>query len=360
VTKGRPRIGICLCGGGITGAIYEVGCLAAIEEAFEDLRVSEFEVIVGASSGSVVAMGLAGGFTAQRLYRALLDPLDDFFPLQRQHLLRFDSAELKRVGLSIFGAARRALASAASRPLDLNVWEEIDRLYDSLPAGLFAMEPFERFLADLMRRRGISCDFHDLPNLMVVANDLDAGERVIFGRDFEADVPVQRAVAASAAAPMLFAPVRIGDRDCVSGGLGAMGHVDIPADAGCELIVVVNAMVPVATNIGERQVPTGHGPMKRVRDKGLLWVNNQAWRVASQARMQQGLAGFRAEHPDVEVLLVEPQRSDANMFMFSPMNFAARRVILEDGYRSTLGEIRREDSPIRRALERRGHRVKAE
>ncbi len=139
-----------------------------------------------------------------------------------------------------------------------------------------------------------------------------------------------------------------------------MGHVDIPAEAGCDLVIVVNAMVPVSTDIGERQVPTGHGPMKRVRDKGMLWVNSQAWRVASQARMQQGLAGFRAEHPDVEVLLVEPQRTEANMFMFSPMNFAARRLILEDGYRATLNEIRREGSPIRRALERCGHRPKSE
>jgi hypothetical protein len=48
------------------------------------------------------------------------------------------------------------------------------------------------------------------------------------------------------------------------------------------------------------------------------------------------------------------------MFMFSPMNFAARRVILEDGYRSTLRELRREGAPIRRALEKRGHRAKAE
>jgi len=336
-----------------------VGCLAAIEEAFEDLRISDFDVIVGASSGSIVATGLAGGFSAQRLYRALLDPADDFFPLQRQHLIRFDSKELKRVGSSIFGAARRALASAASRPLEVDVWGEIDRLYDSLPAGLFAMDHFEKFLADFMRRRGISTDFHDLPNLILVANDLDAGERVLFGRDFESDVPVQRAAVASAAAPMLFAPVRIGARDCISGGLGAMGHVDIPAEAGCDLIVVVNAMVPVATNVGERQVPTGHGPMKRVRDKGLLWVNSQAWRVASQARMRQGLAGFAASHPKVDVVRVEPERSEATMFMYSPMNFAARRHILEDGYRATLTELRRPDAPLRLALESRGYTARA-
>ncbi len=34
----RGRMGLCLAGGGITGAMFEVGCLAAIEE-------SGFEVV---------------------------------------------------------------------------------------------------------------------------------------------------------------------------------------------------------------------------------------------------------------------------------------------------------------------------
>ena len=99
-------MGLCLGGGGITGAMYEVGCLAALEEFFDGFSAADFDVIVGASSGATVATVLAGGFPATRLYRALLDPADDFFPLKRNHLMRLDGSELRRVVTSVVGAAR--------------------------------------------------------------------------------------------------------------------------------------------------------------------------------------------------------------------------------------------------------------
>ena len=96
----RRKMGLCLCGGGITGAMYEVGCLAALEDSFEGFAASDFDVVVGSSSGSTIATALAGGLNALRMYRALLDPADDMFPLQRHHLLRFDAKELKRMSAS--------------------------------------------------------------------------------------------------------------------------------------------------------------------------------------------------------------------------------------------------------------------
>src|SRR5690606_18379853 len=104
-------LGLCLGGGGITGTMYEVGCLAALEDGFEGFGPGAFDVFVGASSGATVAMALAGGITAQRMYRALLDPADDFFPLQRHHLLRLDLKEWRRVWGSTVGAARRFVSS---------------------------------------------------------------------------------------------------------------------------------------------------------------------------------------------------------------------------------------------------------
>ncbi len=351
----KRRMGVVLCGGGITGAMYEVGCLAAIEEAFEGFRASDFDVFIGASSGSTLAMALAGGLSAQRVYRALLDPADDFFPLKRQHLLHFDPREVRRAWGSAFNALRRLLGSVAQRPLALDVWNEIDRFYDSLPAGLFTLDPYEKFLADFMSRRGIPKTFDAMPQkLVIVANDLDSGERAAFGMGDLRYVPVARAVAASSAVPILFAPVRIGDRDYVAGGVGEAGHVELAAETGCELVLVINAVVPVRADLGSREVPTGHGQRTRVRDKGMLWVNNQSWRMVTAARLRNGIDAFRRERPGVDVLLLEPDPSDATMFMYSPMNFTARRVILEDGYTTTLRQLKDPDSTLRRAFEGRG------
>ena len=355
--KRTPRIGLCLCGGGVTGAMYQVGCLAALEDRIESFQAGNFDLFVGTSSGAAVATAMAGGLSVQRLYRALLDPADDFFPLSRNHLLRIDVAELLRVFGTTITAARRIVSSAATSPLDVNVWTELERFVDSLPAGVFTLDPYERFIAEFMTRRGISHTFSELPRpLYIVANDLDAGQRVVFGKDALRDVPIPRAIAASSALPILYAPVRHDGRDYIDGGIGEVAHVDIAQDDGCELIVVVNPMVPVHAGASGLDVPTGHGPKRRVRDKGALWVYEQAIRMRSKARLQLSLDQFRTS---AQFVLLEPKQSDATLFMYSPMNFAARRAILEEGYTGTVRLLSEPDSPVRATLEQHGYRVRS-
>lgn len=363
-----PRTGLCLCGGGITGAMYEVGCLAALEDFFDGFYACDFDAFVGTGAGSTVAVALAGGLRAARLYRALLDPADDFFPLRRQHLLGVDGKEWRRVVSTVLSASKRSLASVIASPLETDVWHELERFIDSLPAGLFALDAYERFLGEFMERRSIPSAFSTMPKpLAVVAYDLDAGERRVFGaarasasgpsRGF-LDVPVESAVAASSAIPILYAPVRIDDRDYVDGGLGDEAHVDIAVELGSEAVLVLNPMVPIRSEVHLRDIPTGHGRMKRVRDKGLSWVYNQSFRMRSESRLIEGLARYRSSHPDVTVLLLEPDPSDATLFMHSPMNFAARRAILTHAYTTTYQGLRSSDSALRKLIEQRGFRAK--
>ena len=344
-------MGLCLSGGGITGAMYQVGCLAAIEDAIEGFSACDFDVYVGSSSGATVATALAGGLSAQRMYRALLDPADDFFPLQRHHLMRIDGKEWRRVWGTAFHAARRLLSSATSRPLEIDVWIELDRFYDSLPAGIFKLDAYEKFVADFMRRRGIAETFEAMPRrLRLVATDLDAGDRAVFGAGELADVPVAQAVAACSAVPLLFAPVRLRDRDYIDAGVGEVAHVDLAESLGCDQVIVINPMVPIIADHAERTVPTGHGPRRRIRDKGLLWVHNQSFRIRTELRFRKLLDVYSASHPGTEVVLLEPAPDDATLFLYSPMNFAARRAILEDAYTATMRQLKDESSDLHRAL----------
>jgi predicted acylesterase/phospholipase RssA len=338
--------------------MYQVGCLAALEDRVEAFSGSGFDVYIGTSSGAAVATALAGGLPVQRLYRALLDPADDFFPLSRNHLLRIDLAELLRGFGTTISAARRIISSAATNPLDVNVWMELERFVDSLPAGIFTLDPYERFLGEFMTRRGIPHYFPDLPKpLFIVANDLDAGQRVVFGQDSLRDVPIPRAIAASSALPILYAPVRHEGRDYIDGGIGEVAHADLAQAKGCDLIIVVNPLVPVHAGTTGLDVPTGHGPKRRVRDKGLLWVYEQAIRMRSEARLHTALAQAQANAPDTRFVVLEPKQTDATLFMYSPMNFPARRAILEEGYTGTARMLADPKSPIRLALEERGLRV---
>jgi predicted acylesterase/phospholipase RssA len=354
-----PRTALCLCGGGVTGAMYEVGCLAALEDFFEGFYACDFDAFVGSGAGASVAVALAGGLRAGRLYRALLDPADDFFLLRRQHMFGFDFGEWRRVVGTVLGAARRAAASVIASPLETDVWHELERFVDSLPAGLFSIEPYERFFDEFMERRGIDKNFAELPRpLALVAHDLDEGERTVFGAAPFRAVPISQAVAASSAIPVLFAPFRIADRDYIDGGLGDLAHVDVAEQLGAQAVLVINSMVPIRSEVEERDIPTGHGRMKRVRDKGLLWVFHQAFRIASDARLRAGLDRYRAEKPENRVLLLEPDPSDATLFMHSPMNFAARRAILTHAYTTTYQALRVPSSALRLLIEQRGFTAK--
>ena len=141
----ESKIALCLPGGGATSAMFQIGALAAFEDSIEGLDANSFDFYVASSSGASVAAALAGGIPVQRIYRAFLDPADVYFGLERKHLLRVDLGEWRRTLVSALSALRHGASSLLSRgsaPAPAALWEELDRLYDSLPAGLFTLDGY--------------------------------------------------------------------------------------------------------------------------------------------------------------------------------------------------------------------------
>ncbi|KYF52366.1 hypothetical protein BE08_08870 [Sorangium cellulosum] len=340
----RARVSLCLPGGGLTGALYQIGALAALEDGVEGIDNQSFSLYIGHGSGAAVASALAGGIPTERLYRALLDPVDNFFPLERGHLLQIDVGEWRRALSTSLVALRHAIVRLTTRgdaapnaSAQQYLFEQLDRFNDSLPAGLFRLERYERFLAEFFLRRGIPNSFRAMPRtLRIPTHDLDSGERVVFGAEGFDDVPVSLACAASLALPLFFSPVRIDHRHYIDGGLGHVAHLDLAQAAGAELTIVVSPLVPVST--AHRPVPTGHGVRESVRDKGMLWVFNQAMRIGAHARLHQAVGRTRAEGK-MQVLVLEPAPNDAMLFLHNPANLRARRAILEYAYRTTRERI---------------------
>jgi predicted acylesterase/phospholipase RssA len=333
----EPKIALCLPGGGVTGAMFQIGALAALEDTVEGLDAAAFDVYVGTSTGALVAAGLAGGQSVQRMYRALLDPADAYFPLERRHVLRMDVSEWTRAAGTLFGTARHGAASFLRRrsPSPSALWEELDRFYDTLPAGVFSLDGYERFLDDFFTRRSVPNTFHGMPRqLRVMAHDLDSGEPVFFGRRGLDHITVSRACAASTALPPFFSPVRIGSRYYIDAGPAQFAHLDAALESGADVIVVVNPMVPVRAT----GVPTGHGPRPSVRDKGYLWVASQSNRIGMHALLHQSVSRIIAEGR-AEVVLIEPEPTDGILFMFSPASFTGRRKMLEFAYRATRDRV---------------------
>ena len=348
----ETKIALCLPGGGATSAMFQIGALAAFEDSVEGLEVNRLDYYVGSSGGASVAAALAGGLPVQRIYRAFLDPADVYFGLERKHLLRVDLGEWRRTLVSALSALRHgasSLLSRASAPAPAALWEELDRLYDSLPAGLFTLDGYERFLEDFFVRRGVPNSFYGMPRpLRIVAHDLDSGQLAVFGQGNAAEASVTRACIASMAVPPFFSPVRIGERHYINAGAGQVAHLEIAVEMGANVLIVVNPMV--ASSVAT--VPTGHGHRDSLRDKGMMWVLNQAIRIGMHKIVREECARIASEGR-AKVILIEPSPEDCILFMYNPASFDARRAILEYAYRHTRAELAKsfasEDSVLLRA-----------
>lgn len=353
----QRKVALCLPGGGATGAMYQIGVLAALEDHVEGIGALGFDLYVGTSSGASVAAALAAGRPVERIYRAFLDPADVYFPLERKHVLRMDLSEWRRTLISGLAALRHGTQSLVSRgpaPSPAALWEELDRFYDSMPAGVFSLDAYERFLEAFFVRRGIPNSFPAMPRpLRIMAHDLDTGEQVLFGSEGKNHVPVTRACIASMAMPPFFSPVRIGHRHYIDAGAAQVSHLDVAVEYGADVIVVINPMVPVAA----ASVPTGHGHRRSVRDKGLMWVTNQATRIGIHKLMKESCARI-AEKGLADVLLIEPEPTDGILFMHNPASFAARRNILEYAYRTTRARLGAWFADDTHALARTGFRAR--
>lgn len=60
-SESQPRTALVLAGGGITGFLYEVGVLAALDELAGRAVSIDFDLYVGTSAGGVLAALLANG-----------------------------------------------------------------------------------------------------------------------------------------------------------------------------------------------------------------------------------------------------------------------------------------------------------
>jgi predicted acylesterase/phospholipase RssA len=333
------RIALCLCGGGITGAVYELGALMALSEMFVDFDTSRFDMYLGTSAGAFVAALMCAGRRPAELARSILQPKaqDRVLPSHSSDIYHVDLKHLSRVVIDVGKILARA-AGRAAREREWNSREVALDLEDALPPGLFTLDRYESWITETFGLHGIPTSFGAMPHeLYITANDLDSGHRVVFGTPEAGAVSIPRAICASSAIPLFFAPVEIGGRDFVDGAVGKVSHLDVLLARGAELVVVINPMIPVRTGGGA--LPSALLGATRMRDKGLIAVFEQCRRMNVRTKLYQGLRRYRLQYPDATILLIEPQEDEADMMLSNPMNFAARRRVLRYGFDSAARQL---------------------
>jgi predicted acylesterase/phospholipase RssA len=339
-------VALVCAGGGITGAVYQIGCLRALDEIL-DRSVLDLDLYVGISGGAFVASLLACGVTPAEAYAEVTGRPRTPLGVAAAPLFRLGLAEYARRSLRaprVVSDAVLGLLTGKGRKLS----DAALALFELLPPGLLDNSGIREIVAGVLAARGIPDRFTALPReLRIVAVDLDTGSAVTFGGKGRRQVPVSNAVQASTALPGLYRPVTIAGRDYVDGGVKKTAHINLAIAHGADLVICINPIVPILNRI--------RGPLPGgLARKGVTWVLDQALRIALHGRMQYGLERYRREHPEVEILLFEPTRHDTRMFEYNIMRLSARQIAAEEGYRSVVRAFRRRRRELEALLGRHG------
>lgn len=338
---GARAVGLALAGGGPLGAIWEIGALCALEEALVGVDFTRMDGYVGISAGAFIAAGLANGMAPRQMCTAfieneggdddLIHPSIFVHPAWREY-----AGRLKRLPSVVAQSAVRFALGQASGV------EAIERLGRVLPTGVFSNAPIEAHLRQVFSAPGRTDDFRELPRrLVLVATDLDTGAVAPFGLPGWDDVPISRAVTASAALPGLYPPVRIGERHYVDGALKKTLHARVLLDQDIGLVLCLNPLVPFdASYAPTHTVRLGTDAIPRLVEGGLPLVASQSFRSLIHSRLELGLKGYGLSHPHVDIALFEPDHRDPEMFGANTFSYSARRQLAEHAYQSTRKTLR--------------------
>lgn len=360
----KPRIALALAGGGPLGAIYEIGALCALDESLHGLSLTRLHHYVGVSAGGFIAAGLANGMTPRELCAAFIEN-------DHQASEIFDPAwlmvpaygEFLRRGIMLPGLAAAALwrTTFGRKPL-LNA---LEKLGPALPTGIFSNEEVDRRLALLFSKAGRTNDFRKLKTrLTLVATNLDSGDAAPFGQPGWDHIPISKAVQASSALPGLFPPVEIDNHYYVDGALKKTMHAGVAMDGGVDLMLCLNPLVPfdatqapelsMTQRVMRRGLPKERQAIPRIVDGGLPAVLSQTFRSMIHSRLELGMKHYEHAYPDTDIVLIEPDHRDADMFLANTFSYAQRRQLAEHAYQKTREMLRSRKTTLSAKLARHG------
>jgi len=282
--------------GGILGEAWMWGYLGGAQQATgKDFRGAR--QLIGTSAGSIVAARLAGGEDPRRREERIAWD-GEVEPGRRSGPLRAALERASRISLGAFSPLAAPALSAATPGGAL-----------ARAAVLARVPPGRIELHDLRSRIDALAPRFD-GSVQIVAVDRGSGRRVAFGSDGAPEAGVGEAVAASCAIPGYFAPVEIGGREYVDGGVWSPTNLDLARAGRGDRVL---CLVPTAAM----------GTSPGIALRGLA----AGWRLATSVEA----AAARRRGATVDI--VGPDAGAAHAIGGDLMNPGRRPAVLAEGFR---------------------------
>lgn len=311
------RRGVVLGSGGILGVAWMTGALRAIEDQ-RGFDVRDADVLVGTSSGSLLAVLLGAGVSTR-------------------DLLAHQNGGVVRVGpLAGLDFSPDTLVDIRLRPPRPGVGSgrlllrHLQRRTNVTPSAFLAgLVPAGRgSLAQLAALvDAVAADWPVRPGIEVVAMDFDSGERAVFGNSSPHRGPAHVsaspsvAVAASCSIPGWFAPVEVAGRRFVDGGSVSVASADLLVERDLDEAYV---LAPMASEPPGRSVQA--------------WLVRR-WRQHQIAQTRWEIERLRSR--GVKVLLLTPGAEDLAAAGLNLMDPVRRHNVLATSLRTSRRAVER-------------------
>jgi predicted acylesterase/phospholipase RssA len=374
--KRNPTVALVLAGGAVSGGAFKVGGLKALDDFLVGRKVTDLDLYVGLSAGSILAVSLAGGITPDEMLKVLEGTSGRFKQLMPGHFYNPNVREFLERPARFFydlfsyvpGVARdfflglpelpKALAPSARAFLrepsytraeevmmalmdHVSPEREVPALLSHVPTGFFDNRSIERWLRKNLERVKLPNDFRGFEakrnrRLYIAACDLDTAERVVFGADENSEATISQAVQASTALPIFYKPARINGVDYVDGGVRHTANIDVAVEKGADLVICYNPFRPFLNRIDDEDGASRYFAGGRyLSDHGLFVVLNQVFRTLLHSRLKLGLQRYLAdERFQGDIVLLEPRERDADFFGINPVAFWRRADAIRHGFES--------------------------
>ena len=210
---------LVLGGGGTTGTAWQIGLLLGLHE--KGVEVSDADLVIGTSAGSVTGAQITSGLTLEDLYALQIQPPEPI----KERVVPIDRATLAQLFAASEGAsdaqtARVQIGAVALAATTMSEEARLEIIADRLPVQ----------------------HWPNKPQFIIPAIDAHTGELMVF--DQTSAVPLTLAVAASTAFPCISPPVTIDNHRYIDGGFRSATNADLAK--GSQRVLILSTITPEA------------------------------------------------------------------------------------------------------------------
>ncbi len=287
------RRGLVLGAGGVLGAAWTIGALSAVQDELGwDPRTAD--VMIGTSAGSVLVAALACGVGVPELLdhqHGKPDPRIEFDP-------DTDGGGALPPLPRPFVGSPRGLVRSALRPWKVT---PMGALAAAMPQGRGSIEPVGRLVDGVLPEGG----WAPHPAAWVVAMSYQSGRRTVFGRPGAPTAQLRDAVMASCAIPGWYAPVSIGNRTYVDGGVCSPTSVDLLTRLGLDEVIVLSPMTSLSYDSPDAVTARIERRLRRLSTKRVV---GEIKKVAATGTKVRFLGPTAADLTIIGANMMDPRR----------------------------------------------------